>query len=93
MQVERYFTDFIEEQNAAIGLEDAADGTAFARTRESTFRVAEKFGFDQAFGQCRTIDGDEGLLRARTRIRPSLLVTDTLAYVAHSQHPGMVCRA
>ncbi len=51
--------DFIEEQGSALGgLEQAF--LVGAGTGERALRVAEQFGFDQRFGQGRTVDRQEG---------------------------------
>src|SRR5260370_41466572 len=57
------FADFVEEQRAALGHFDFA-GFAIAGPGESTAFVAEKFVFDEAFGNSRTVQRDERLFAA-----------------------------
>jgi hypothetical protein len=64
LQGERHVADLVEEQCAATGLRDAADGTFLARARECAFFVAQQFGFDQRFRDGRAVHGDEGAMRA-----------------------------
>src|SRR5438874_7378874 len=49
LSAEAHVADFIEKQSAAIGLLKFAD-LVVASTGETAFDVAEKFGFDELFG-------------------------------------------
>ena len=64
LQRERHVADLVEEQRAAIGLQDLADRALAARAGEGAVRVAEEFGFDQRLGDRRAVHGHERLPRA-----------------------------
>ena len=59
LQAEGHVADFIEEQGAAIGLQDLADGPLLARSRKCPVFIAEQFRLDQGFRDRRAIDGDK----------------------------------
>ncbi|MNV55873.1 hypothetical protein D3C71_1481240 [compost metagenome] len=63
LQGQRKITDLIEEQRAAIGLIDPAQG-AFAGPGERPPAMTEQLAFHQLGRQGRAVDGDAGLLRA-----------------------------
>jgi hypothetical protein len=60
----RHLANFIEQQRAAIGKFEAAEA-AFRGAREGPALVPKNFTFHQGLWNGRTIDGDEGPLRAR----------------------------
>ena len=68
LQGQRHVADLVEEQRAAVGLLDAADGALLARAGERAADVAEEFGFDQVLGDRRAIDRDEGAVGARSAV-------------------------
>ncbi len=47
---QRHVADLVEEQRAAVGLLDAADGAFLARAGEGAADVAEELGLDQVLG-------------------------------------------
>ncbi|MDT4834630.1 hypothetical protein FQZ97_682740 [compost metagenome] len=61
LQVLGHVTDFVEEQRAAVGLQDLADGALLARTGEGAFFIAEQLGLDQRLGNRCAVDRNEGL--------------------------------
>ncbi len=63
LQRQREVADLVEEQRAAIGLIDPAQG-AFGGSGERAAVVAEQLAFHQVRRQRGAVDGDEGLLRA-----------------------------
>ena len=65
LQIERHVADFIEEQRAALGLLETAAAHGL-RAGEGAALMAEQFGFQQILRDCRGIQGNEGLRRART---------------------------
>ena len=60
LRVRRQFADFVEEQRAAVGLDEFAE-VSFGGAGEGAFLVAEENRFDEIFRQRAAIDGDEGL--------------------------------
>ena len=46
-RAQRHVADLVEEQGAAIGLHDLADGALAARAGEGAVLVAEQLGLDQ----------------------------------------------
>ena len=58
--IERDLADLVEEQRPFVGeFEDAA--LLRLGVGEGAFLVAEQFAFEQGFGNCRAVDGDERL--------------------------------
>ena len=80
LQRQRHVTDFIEKQRAAIGLLQLAAHAVLARTGETAAAITEQFALDQAFGDRRAVEGDEGFVGA-------------LAGVMHSLGKGFLARA
>ena len=66
LRVERQLADLVEEQRAAVGLDELAD-VALGRAREGALLVAEQDRLDQVLGDRAAIDGDEGLALAVAR--------------------------
>jgi len=65
LQLGGHVADFVEKEGAALGL---LETTLSLRRRagEGAALVAEEFGFEQVAGNRRGVDGDEGLVGART---------------------------
>ena len=59
LQLERHVGDFVEEQRAAVGLQDLAAPAGALRAGEGAGTVAEQLGLDQRLGDARTVYGDE----------------------------------
>ena len=83
---QRQVADFVEEQRAAIGALDLADGLLH-RAGEGALLMAEQLAFQQGLGDRRAIDRDEGLLGARAqavdRLRQHLLAGAAFAKQQH----------
>ncbi len=63
---QRQFADLVEEQRAAVGLDELA-GVLLGGAGEGTLLVAEQDRLDQVLGNGAAIDGDKGLGLARAR--------------------------
>jgi hypothetical protein len=61
LQGQRHVADLVEEQRAAVGLHQAPDHAATARTGEGAFAVAEQLGLDQPFGIAAQLTATKGL--------------------------------
>ena len=64
---ERDVADFVEEQGAALGQLDLADGR-LDRAGEGAALIAEQLGLEQVFGDRGAVDGDEFALGARALV-------------------------
>ncbi|MNQ72751.1 hypothetical protein D3C85_874630 [compost metagenome] len=64
LQQQRHIADFVQEQHPAVRLAQQALAALAARAGKGAVLVAKQFGFDQAFGQRRAIDGHERPRRA-----------------------------
>src|SRR6185312_9857603 len=60
LQRDRHVADLVQEECASVSLLDESDCAVASRPGESAFGITKEFGLDQAFGQGRAIDGDEG---------------------------------
>jgi hypothetical protein len=58
LQPQGYLANFVEEESTAMRSFNAS-GATLHRAGEGTARVAKKFRFEQALGNCRTIQGDQ----------------------------------
>ena len=65
LQFGRHIADLVEEERAAFGLLEAAT-TLRCRAGECAALVPEQLGFKQVARNRGSVDGDEGLVRART---------------------------
>ncbi|MNE42885.1 hypothetical protein D3C80_1370350 [compost metagenome] len=59
LQGQRHVADFVQQQGAAVGLQQLAAHAFLARTGKRAAAIAEQFALDQAFGNGRAIEGDE----------------------------------
>ncbi|MNP38851.1 hypothetical protein D3C76_1323960 [compost metagenome] len=64
LQGQGHVADFIEEQRPAVGLLQLAAHALLACAGEAAAAVTEQLALDQAFGDGRTVEGDEGFFRA-----------------------------
>ena len=64
LQTQRHFTDLVEQQRSAVGRLELA-GFLPIRAGERAFLVTEELGLEQLARQCRAIDLQKLLLRAR----------------------------
>src|SRR5215472_1460925 len=62
--LQAHVADLVEKKRSAISLLKLPN-LIFARAREAAFTMPEHFGFDQLFGNCRTVDFDKRVLAAR----------------------------
>ena len=87
LQLERHVGDLVEEQRAAVGLQDLAAPAGALRAGEGAGAVAEQLGLDQRLGQAGAVDGDEGAAGVRAgvvhRAREHLLAGAGLAAQQH----------
>ena len=67
LQVERHVADLVEEQRAAVRLQDLAARALAAGAGEGARLVPEQFALDQRLGDRRAVDGDKGLVSAVAR--------------------------
>src|SRR5690606_33210669 len=64
LQRDGHVTDFVQEEGAAIGLENLAGMAVLAGAGECARLVSEEFALGQVFGDGGAIDGNVGLVRA-----------------------------
>ena len=88
LRLHRHVADFVEEQRAAFGLFEAADG-ALIGPREGALLMAEQFALDEIARDRRHIDRDERPLLALAvivqRARDKLLAGAGLAVDHHGE--------
>ncbi len=73
LSVSGHITDFVQEQGATVGLFEPALASG-ASAGEGTLFVAEEFGFNQVFGNCSHVQGNEGM------VRPGAVVVQRLGH-------------
>ncbi|MNN75188.1 hypothetical protein D3C81_1914720 [compost metagenome] len=64
---QRHAFDFIEEQRAAVRVFEFADALALRAGKRAAF-VAEQFGFEQLFRDCRTVERNKGFIGPRPEV-------------------------
>lgn len=72
LQGKRHIADLVQQQGAAVGLQQLAAHALLARAGKTAAAVPEKLTLDQAFRDRRAVDGDERLAAPLTGLMHSL---------------------